>query len=325
MPEMGANVARQMTDVEQKALDLIYKAAIPVDQWERRIREGYPKGVPYKTTATNYDKALRLLRNAGAGGNPNPAPGPSPSAWPTVPSKTRGKNGLYFYNLNDIAQAIEFAHDHNLWIAILVNETNLTPWQDGRRPEEAIFAERDRIKAAGVTCVASGWAEPFGDLDAQAEFIGHMSQGFDEYMLNIEAAWVYDAGVEAFMRSDIFAPKLRHAIGPNMPLSINADWGNNVHWRPWLEAGASAFRYQCYMNEWPHKNPKEAIELLGRAQADLPGGIPMNMREVTYGKYSSHNQPLETWTPQDDAAGKPPRSCWASEFVGGSDATWLAR
>src|SRR5574337_1007911 len=123
---------------------------------------------------------------------PAPAPKPQPlPKWPTVPSKTRGTNGLYFYNLTDVSTAISLAQQHNLWIAVLVNETNLTPWREnGRLPESYIWGLRDQIKGAGVKCIASGWAEPFGDLDAQAAFIGHMAQGFDEYMLNIEAGWV---------------------------------------------------------------------------------------------------------------------------------------
>lgn len=246
--------------------------------------------------------------------------------WPTVPSKTVGRNGLYYYNLTDVGTAISLARQYNLWIGVLVNETDLTPARDdGRLPESYIFGLRDQIKGAGVTCVATGWAEPFGDLDAQAQFIAHMSQGFDEYLLNIEAGWAWEAGLEAFQKSDYFAPKLRAALGPQMPLSVCQDWGNNIHWKPWLEAGMSAARTQCYCGEWPHKTPVTGLALLGRDQGDLPGGVPVSMREIVYGKYRMNPQPLSAWTGLDDEAGKPPRSVWAAEFADGADCAWLAR
>ena len=274
-----------------------------------------------------YDKlqrTLQILKDDHDAVNPKP-PEPTPE-FPTVPSRSVGKNGLYFYNLYDVQGAINFAKANNLWVAILVNECEFTPQREGSRlPESYIFGLRDQLKAAGVLTIASGWAEPYGDLDAQAQFIGHMAQGFDEYLLNIEAAWAYEAGADAFGRSDIFAPKVRAALGPNMPLSLSCDWGNNIHWKPWLDVGASAVRVQCYTNEWPHKNPKEAIELLGRDQHDLVGGVPASMREVTYGKYGAYLQPLSQWTSLDDQAGKPPRSVWAAEFADSADASWLAR
>ena len=257
---------------------------------------------------------------------PTPIP-PKPVVVPKPPSKTAGKNGLYYYNAT-IDQGIAMAKAHGLsYIAILVNETNLTPYRDGRRPEGDIFAERDRIKNAGLLAIATGWAEPFGDLEAQAQFIGHMAQGFDEYMLNIEAGWTFDAGIDAFLKSDVFAPRLRHYLGPDMPLSICPDWGNNIHWKPYIDAGLSAIRVQCYMNEWPHKDPKRGLgELLDRPQHDLPNGVPKGIsREACYGKYAAHNDALSNWSAQDDAAGRPPRTVWAAEFCTDPDAAWLSR
>lgn len=280
------------------------------------------KRPPVWTTVPTWAWNLRaeLLKK------PPPPPPPPPSKWPTVQSKTAGKNGLYYYNLWNVDEAIAQAKAHGLWIAILVNETDMTPQREGARiPEGEIFAIRDRIKGAGVTCVATGWAEPFGDLHAQAQFIGHMAQGFDEYGLNIEVGWAYESGIAAFSKSDEFAPLLRSALGPNMPLSICPDWGNNIHWKPWIQVGLSAVRVQCYLNEWAHKSPKTGMALLGRDQADLPGGIPVLMREVVYGKYGAHNQPLSTWTAYDDEAGQPPRAVWAAEYADAADAAWLAR
>jgi len=258
----------------------------------------------------------------------------TPSAWPTVASKTRGKNGLYFYNWPGAlgeAEVIRLAKQHGLWVAILVNETDHTPMRSGQYiPEAEIFGIRDRIKAAGVTVVASGWADPSVDLDRQAATIGRMSQGFDEYLLNIEAAWAWTHNPAAdptpgFLASAAFAPKVRAALGPNMPLSISIDWGNAIHFKPWLEAGASAVRVQSYLNQWTHKTPLRALELLGQAQGDLPQGVPPSMREVTYGKYGAWQQPLTSFSALDDEAGRPPRSVWAAEFCDAADISWLAR
>lgn len=289
-----------------------YKRQVPLKPGDMI---GYVRG-------KGYYRIPKPRRPAGA----TPTQPVSISPWPTVPSPTRGKNGLYYYTLTDVAAAIRLAKAHGLWIAILVNETDQTPMREGQRiPESEIFAARDAIQNAGVTCVATGWAEPFGNLDSQAQFIGHMAQGFDEYGLNIEFAWTYEAGVPAFSQSDVFAPKVRAALGPRMPLSLCPDWGNNIHWRPWLEAGMSAVRVQCYLNEWPNKTPRSGMDLLGRDQHDLPGGVPVPMREVVYGKYGAHLQPLPTWTQQDNEAGQPPRSVWAAEFADDVDAAWIAR
>jgi hypothetical protein len=261
----------------------------------------------------------------------NHAPAPPPPPPPVenfriINGASKGKNGLYCYNA-DIEKAIHQCKAFGLsYIAILVNETNLTPYRDGRRPKGEIFAEIEQIKQSGLICIATGWAEPYADLGAQAAFIGEMAAPADEYMLNIEVGWTLDAGVEPFGKSDIFAPLVRDRLG-NKPLSLCPDWGNNIHWHPWLVAGMFAVRWQCYLNQWPHKSPKRAItELSDRAQHDLPQGLPKNVsREVVYGKYGGYMEPLSNWTPQDDEAGKPPRSDWASEFNTDEDSIWLSR
>jgi hypothetical protein len=317
-----------------------------LDEWQRFItweawvvagRPGQRPDILWRNAsgrAISPTWATRLFRILHPVNPPPPPPPPPPptSTFPMVPSKTRGRNGLYFYNLQNIEAVARYALQHNLWVGLLVNETNFTPWQDGRRPKEAVWAEARALKNAGVTVVATGWAEPFGDLEAQAAFIGEMYHGggdlYDEYMLNIEAGWVFEAGYEAFSKSDVFAPKLRAHLGPNVPLSLCPDWGNNIHWRPYLEAGMSAVRWQCYLNEWPHKSPLRAIgELSDRAQHDLPNGIPKNVeRGVVYGKYPAHNQPLNSWTAQDDEAGQPPRSVWPGEFaLDDPDILWISR
>lgn len=265
----------------------------------------------------------------------HPAPPPvvhEKPAWPTVLSRTAGRNGLYFYNFpggTSEDEWIKRALQHNLWVTILVNETDRTPIRDGKPIAEAeIFALRDRLIHAGVTTVASGWADPALDLDSQAAMIGHMSQGFHEYMLNIEFNWTWPGPYDqppppGWNANAVFAPKVRQQIG-HLPLSVCLDWGNILHFRPWLEAGTSAFRVQCYMNEWPHKNPRQAMAMLGQMQSDLPGGVPASMREVVYGRYSNDKE-LESWTAQDDEAGRPPRSAWAAEFCNTADVAWLAR
>ena len=327
----------------QKALREMQRAAWDPKRWCASIQKGYPVGTPYRWQETANFRAQQALWDAvHAATNPGPVPGPTPgpiptpNPFPTVKSPTAGRNGIYYYNATPdiLASHLPLLKQHNMWCAILVNETDLTPYRNGARLSNSyLFAMRDQIKSHGVTAVATGWAEPFGNLDSQAAKIGEMSQGFDEYMLNIEAAWVYEAGPDAFARSDIFAPKVRAAIG-NQPLSVCPDWGNNVHWHPWLMAGMSAVRWQCYLNEWEHKTPLRCIygkpdNFMQRGQHDLPAGIPQAIAsEICYGKYTPgtpKNRPLSTWTAYDDQAGKPARSCWAGEFCDTADIQWLAR
>jgi hypothetical protein len=315
--------------------------------WLHWLQAGKPNPRPeilWRNPQTNrpispgWAKDVRLrLQDAGKI-PPYPPPGPVPPPipykppLPTVKAPTVGKNGLYFYNLRDISGTIRRCKQYGLYAALLVNETDLTPMQDGRRPKADIWAEARALKNAGVTTVATGWAEPFGDLEAQAQFIADMFHGgggglYDEYMLNIEFPWVVQAGQEAWFRSDVFAPLLRQKLGKDVPLTICCDWGNEIHWLPWLQAGVAAIREQCYLNEWGHKTPADAVgRILNQGQHDLPNGIPKGIaREVVYGKYGGHEQPLSNWSSFDDAAGRPARSAWAGEFCDDADCAWLAR
>lgn len=312
-----------LVDDAHEAAGYLAKVSISYAEWLQRCQNAN-----YDKRATNWWKGLSALKAGGVPvslpADPVPmAPPPPPSGFPTVPSQTVGRNGLYFYNLWDVGKAIYYAKQYGFWVAILVNETARTPMRDGAPLSKSyIFDQRDRFKQAGVPVIASGWATP-DNLDAQAAFIGEMAQGFDEYMLNIEADWAYPA--PGFSVNDVFAPKVRAALGPAMPLSLCIDWGNPVHFTPWLNAGCSAVRVQCYLEQYPHKNPADALVKLKQAQHDLPNGVPDGMGEIVYGKYGDFRKPLSSWTAQDDAAGKPPRSVWAAEFCDDADAAWLAR
>lgn len=305
----------------------------PKDVWVKVpswASTGEPDFSPWKLRGERYRQAHSS--------NPPPKPKPpgptaTPAKWPTVKSETAGRNGLYFYNwpgrLGE-ARIITLAQQLNLWVAILVNELDRTPMRnDAPIPDGELAGIRDRLKAADVTAVATGWADPGYDLDAQAHAIGRLARGWDEYMLNIEAAWAWQGSpaTAGFLTSERLAPKVRDQLGPDAPLSVCIDWGNAIHFRPWLQAGTSTFRVQCYLNEWPHKTPKGALDLLRWPQADLPDGVPAGMGEIVYGRYGSGatDAPLALWTPQDDEAGRPPRSSWAAEFNDEPDIAWIAR
>lgn len=66
-----------MTDAEIVAK--VRGATIPLDEWCKRIRDGY-KGKPYNYKATAYYKALAAARQVGPGPPPGPGPTPNPLA-----------------------------------------------------------------------------------------------------------------------------------------------------------------------------------------------------------------------------------------------------
>jgi hypothetical protein len=248
-----------------------------------------------------------------------------------VPSKSKGRNGLYFYTYVNASAAggeagvIALAKKYDLWVALLVHELGRAP-----EPSYDTDAQRRRLQSEGITVVASGWVDSTYDLNLQAEAAAHYSQGYDEYMLNAEASWAYVPGqpTDGFAAMGAFAPLLRQKLGPAMPISLSCMWGQVTWLRPLLQAGLSAVRPQCYLNQWGHMNPADAMMHLAQDQGDLPGGIEPGMVEATYGKYGEFMQPLSTWTAQDDAAvakGMKARSVWAGEFCDPNDYAWVAR
>jgi hypothetical protein len=311
-----------------------------LDEWERArvwmlwVKAGRPSPRPAILWRNKTGEAISpswavKLRRALDEHKPHPDP---PPIQPTpvdhfklVPSKTVGRSGLYFYdypNSNiDEARIIQLCKEHNLWIALLVHELGRAPQPDFNADET-----RKRYQAQGITVVATGWLDSNYDLDAQADAAHRLSQGYDEYMGNMEATWKWEYGQDAFNKMDTMAPELRSALGPNMPLSVSCEWGQVSKWRPLLEAGLSAIRPQCYMDEWPHMSPKEAIIRARWGQGDLPNGISSTCKvEPTYGQQRATSPPLSTWTAYDDEISRPAKSVWNARHCQEPDVLWLTR
>lgn len=302
--------------------------------WRLWLKAGRPAPRPSILWRNAAGKAVsptwagRLNRALDAHAQPAPTPAPTPQPPPQfklVPSKTTGRNGLYFYDYPNAnipeSRLIELCRQHNLWIALLVHELDRAPI-----PDFNADATRRRYQAAGVTVVATGWLDSGVDLAAQAAAAARFSQGYDEYMGNMEASWKWEAGADAFNRMSTFAPMLRRELGPTMPLSVSCEWGQVSAWRPLLEAGLSAIRPQCYLDEWGHMAPAEAIVRARWAQSDLPGGVPASVKvEPTYGQQRASSPPLSTWSSYDDQAGRPARSVWNARHCREADVAWIAR
>jgi hypothetical protein len=256
--------------------------------------------------------------------NPHPfPPAPHNPAFTLIPSKTKNKPGMYYYTyVNSIADPVAHCAQNKLWAALLVHELARAP-----EPSYDTQEQRKALQAAGVTVIASGWVESGYNLEAQAEAAARFSAGFDEYMLNAEASWAYVPGqpTTGFDAMGKFAPLLRSALGPKMPISLSCMWGQVTWLRPLLEAGLSCVRPQCYMNQWQHMvpgpwvgDPLGAVGRLGLPQNDLPAGLPAHMVDPTYGTYGSffldarNNVPFHRAAQQ---AGAGSGSIWAAEFV----------
>jgi hypothetical protein len=238
-----------------------------------------------------------------------------PGSWPfkAVPSKTAGRCGLYFYTYDnkpmDDATLISLCKQHNLWVALLTWELDRDPV-----PKYNTEAVRQRLQGQGITVVSSGWVEAEFDHQAQAVAAAQHSVGYDEVLINAEASWGYPA--PGFSAMGSFAPKLRTAIGPNMPLSVSCLWGQQTWWKPLLEAGMSVVRPQPYMNEWPHQDVAECVARCGWSQSDLKGGIPAHMVEPTLGTYGAHLMSMTDYAGRVAAAiqlGARACSTWAAE------------
>lgn len=311
-----------------------------LDEWERAriwmlwVKAGRPAPRPPSLWRNKDGKAIsppwavKLNRLLATTSHPVPPPTgttPPPDKFKPVLSDTVGRSGLYFYdypNSNiDEQRIIELCLQFDLWVALLVHELARAPEPDFNANET-----RKRYQARGVTVVATGWLDSNYDLDAQADAAHRFSQGYDEYMGNMEATWKWEYGQAAFDKMELMAPKLRAALGPTMPLSVSCEWGQVSKWRPLLEAGLSAIRPQCYMDEWPHMSPKEAIVRAHWAQGDLPNGIPASCHvEPTYGQQRATSPPLSNWTGYDDEIGKPAKSVWNARHCREADVVWIAR
>ena len=302
--------------------DLWIKAGRPAPRPEILWRNGRGSAV----SPTWAVKLRALLASNAAHPIPPPiVPTPPVEHFKVVPSKTVGRSGLYFYdypNSNiDEGTIIRLCKEHNLWIALLVHELARAP-----EPDFNANATRQRYQSQGITVVATGWLDSNYDLDSQAAAAGHYSQGYDEYMGNMEATWKWEYGQAAFSKMNVMAPLLRAALGPEMPLSVSCEWGQVSKWRPLLEVGLSAIRPQCYMDEWPHMSPKEAIIRAHWTQGDLPNGIPSTCKvEPTYGQQRASSPGLSAWTAYDDEIGRPPKSVWNARHCREADVQWLAR
>lgn len=281
--------------------------------WNKWKNEGGPR--PKGIWAKVPDWAWRVRRELGRTNHVKMEIEAPTSAWPTVPAQTAGRCGLYFYTYDNKpmsdGELIQLCHQHNLWVALLT-------WELDRRPNPAYDTEttRQRLQAAGITVVSSGWVEAGFDHDAQARAAAQFSQGYDEVLINAEASWSYPA--PGFSAMGSFAPKLRQAIGPRMPLSVSCLWGQQSWWRPLLEAGMAIVRPQPYMNEWPHQDVAESVVRCGWDQNDLKGGVPAKMVEPTLGNYGAHLMSVDEYEPRVRAAlalGAPAVSTWAAEYL----------
>jgi hypothetical protein len=195
-----------------------------------------------------------------------------------------------------------------MWVAFLTHNCLEAATETNNPP-----GWRERLQAAGVTVVASGWSDPRLDLVAQADAVAHFSAGFDEYIANLEngPGWGYPGA--GFLASDSYAPMIRART--KIPISVSIEWGEALHFKPWLDIGMEVVRPQCYVNDHPWMTPAEAVKRAEQAQADLPAGLRADQVEPSYGTWGSSPKPMSEYTQLHFASPCKAASCWAGEFL----------
>lgn len=154
MPYYKATAKQAPTRVQtvaSRAEQLAWDATVSVDEWVRRIREGY-RGKLYNVAATNYYRALVELRKTGAGGIGASGGAPTPpSPAPVIPSVFHGRGMLATWNTEAVFRDLAPYLD---WIALL-----------GRLPETTL-ALADAIRSTGVRVLV--WEDEWSNAGIDA-------------------------------------------------------------------------------------------------------------------------------------------------------------